>query len=276
VNKARERVIFMALGLLGKKVGMTQLFDEHGHQVPATVIEAGPCYVTDLRTQEKDGYVAVQLGFDRAKEKNTTKPKMGQMKRAGAPALRYVREIRTESIEGLELGQALTVDNFQAGDYVDIEGISKGCGFQGVVKRHHFKGGEKAHGSKFGRAPGSIGASAFPSRVIKGVGMPGQMGNEQVTVQNLPVLKVDAEHHLLVVLGAVPGADTGYVVVRSAVKKPVTRGWKVPVTAKSGKPDEVSAKKDKSEKHPGTDSGESPVKETPTQDQKAESSEKQS
>ena len=217
------------IGLLGRKVGMTQVFDEEGRQIPVTVLEVGPCVITQLRTQEKDGYTAVQLGFLNRKEKQTTKPLLGQFKKAGVALKRFVREIRTESVEGLKVGTELKVDQFQAGEFVDIEGISIGKGFQGVVKRHHFRGGPKTHGSMFGRVAGSIGASSFPSRVVKGMRMPGQMGNQQTTIQNLKVIQVDLESNVLVVRGGVPGTEAGCVVIRSALKKAKTKTkiWKV-------------------------------------------------
>ena len=214
-------------GLLGKKVGMTQLFDSEGRQVPVTVLEVGPCYVTSLKTSENNGYTAVQLGFDPVKEKRLNKAKLGFIKKAGVPALRLLREIRTEDVEGLKTGIQLEVDNFEVGDFVDITGISIGRGFQGVVKRHHFRGGGKSHGSMFGRVPGSIGASSFPSRVVKGMRAAGHMGNARVTIQNLRVVKVDTENHLLVVKGAVPGVEGGYLVVRTALKRGQPRKWKV-------------------------------------------------
>lgn len=215
------------IGLLGKKVGMTHLFDEEGHQVPVTVLKVGPCVVTGLKRKEKDGYDAVQLGFGDKREGRLTKPVQGFFKKAGIPPKEFVREIRTDTLEGLAVGSELKVDHFEAGDYVDVEGISIGKGFQGVVKRHHFKGGAKSHGSMFGRVAGSIGASSFPSRVVKGMRMPGQMGNQTVTIQNLKVVKVDAENHILAVKGAVPGVESGCVVVRTALKKGKAKQWKV-------------------------------------------------
>lgn len=207
---------------------MTQIFDEQGKQIPVTVLEVGPCFVTDLRVPEKHGYSAVQLAYGQTKEKHLNKAKLGHLKRANVAALRFVREIRTEEREGLQPGQQVGVDNFQVGDFVDIQGISIGKGFQGVVKRHHFKGSaSKSHGSMFGRVPGSIGASSFPSRVVKGMRAAGQMGNERVTVQNLKVVKVDAANHLLVVKGAVPGVEGGRLLVKTALKKGAPRKWKV-------------------------------------------------
>jgi large subunit ribosomal protein L3 len=240
------------IGLLGKKVGMTQIFDEEGQQIPVTVVECGPCIVTSVRTKEKNGYSAVQLGFDRAKERLVTSPSAGQFKKIGVAALKFVREIRTEELENVTVGSQILVDNFEAGDWVDVEGISIGKGFQGVVKRHHFRGGEKAHGSKMGREPGSIGSSAFPSRVIKGLGMPGHMGDEQVTTQNLKVVKVDAEKNLLAIRGAVPGVEGSYLVIRQALKRGKPRKWKViqPAgkTSKESPSSESSEKKKSEEK----------------------------
>jgi large subunit ribosomal protein L3 len=216
------------IGLLGKKVGMTQLFDEQGRQVPVTVLEIGPCHITSVRTQDKNGYSAVQLAYGAAKEKRVSKPRLGQFKKANTPALRFVREIRTSEIEGLEVGGQLAVNNFEVGDFVDIEGTSIGRGFQGVVKRHHFKGGaSKSHGSMFGRVPGSIGASSFPSRVVKGMRAAGHMGNKRITVQNLKVVKVDAEENLLLIKGSVPGFVGQYLIVKTALKRGAKRKWKV-------------------------------------------------
>lgn len=216
------------IGLLGKKIGMTQVFDDQGKQVPVTVLEVGPCHVTDVRTQEKNGYSSVQLAFGAAREKRFTKAALGHLKRANAPASKFIREIRTQEVDGIAVGQKLGVENFEVGDYVDVEGISIGRGFQGVVKRHHFKGdASMGHGSMFGRVPGSIGASSFPSRVVKGMRAAGHMGNTSIKVQSLKVLKVDQENNLLVVTGSVPGAEGGYLVVRSALRRGAKRKWKV-------------------------------------------------
>jgi len=215
------------IGLLGRKVGMTQLFDAEGQEIPVTVLQVGPCVVTALRTKEKNGYNAVQLGFGEKPEKRTSKPLAGYFKKIGVAPRRFLREIRTDVLEGLEIGKELKVDHFEVGEYVDVEGISIGRGFQGVVKRHHFKGGAKSHGSMFGRVAGSIGASSFPSRVVKGMRMPGQMGNQRITVQNLKVVKVDPENDLLAVRGAVPGTEAGLLVIRTALKRGKERKWKV-------------------------------------------------
>jgi large subunit ribosomal protein L3 len=212
----------MVEGLLGKKLGMTQVFDERGEVVPVTVISAGPCVVTQVRTQERDGYEAVQLGFGEAKR--LTQPERGHLKaiqRDGEDEvrLRHLREFEARDIGTVEVGQQVTVGIFKPGDVIDIAGISKGKGFQGVVKRHGFRGGPRTHGqSDRHRAPGSIGAGTTPGRVYKGTRMAGRMGNERVTVQNLRVVQVDEERNLLVVRGSVPGANEGLLMIRRAVK----------------------------------------------------------
>src|SRR3989338_7816058 len=216
------------IGLLGKKLGMTQIFDQNGKHVPVTVLEVGPCTILQVKKKETDGYQAIQLGYGEKKESRTTKPELGHFKKCSSGSKRFVREIRTENTEGLEAGKELQVNNFAVGDYVDVIGTSIGRGFQGVVKRHHFKGGERGHGSMFGRVAGSIGASSFPSRVVKGMRMPGQMGNERVTTQSLKVEKVDLEHHLIAVHGAVPGPENAYVIIREALKRRRPRKWKFP------------------------------------------------
>lgn len=213
----------MVEGLLGKKLGMTQVFDERGEVVPVTVISAGPCVVTQVRTKDRDGYEAVQLGFGEAKR--LTNPERGHLKAIqtegaeGEVLLRHLREFAARDIDTVEVGQRVTVSIFKPGDVIDIAGISKGKGFQGVVKRHHFRGGPKTHGqSDRWRAPGSIGAGTTPGRVYKGTRMAGRMGNERVTVQNLRVVQVDEERNLLVVRGSVPGANEGLLMIRRAVK----------------------------------------------------------
>ncbi|OGW86537.1 MAG: 50S ribosomal protein L3 [Omnitrophica bacterium RIFCSPHIGHO2_02_FULL_46_11] len=216
------------IGLLGKKVGMTQIFDHDGNRVPVTVLEVGPCTIVQIKKKETDGYQAIQLAFDAKKEKRTNRAELGHFKKSKSTPKRFLREIRTENLEGLELGKELHVNNFAVGDYIDVIGTSIGKGFQGVVKRHHFKGGERGHGSMFGRVAGSIGASSFPSRVVKGMRMPGQMGNERVTVQNLRVEKIDLEHNLMAVHGAVPGHENSYLIIREALKKPRPRKWRFP------------------------------------------------
>lgn len=200
-------------GILGKKVGMTSLFDENGEAIPCTVIEAGPCYVTQVKTKERDGYDAVQLGYDEAKERTVNKPLKGHFLKAGTKMLRLLREFRCFRGKELKVGDKIDVSIFAQGDIVDVTGRSKGRGFQGVVKRHHFGGvGMTTHGaSDRVRAPGSIGASSFPSRVFKGMRMAGRMGFERVTVKNLKVVKVIPESNLLIVRGSVPGAINGYL-----------------------------------------------------------------
>lgn len=220
------------VGLLGKKVGMSQLFDAEGRQIPVTVLEVGPCFVTAVRTKEKDGYLAAQLAFDGVKEKRLNKAKLGTLRKAKAPVLNYLREVRTDDITNLSVGSELRADNFDEGDFVDVEGISIGKGFQGVVKRLNYKGSaSKSHGSMFGRVPGSIGAQAggrgCRKKVRKGKGLPGHMGNEKICVQNLKVMKVDAENNLLVLKGSVPGFEGSYLIVRSALKKGKKNPWKV-------------------------------------------------
>jgi large subunit ribosomal protein L3 len=200
-------------GILGKKIGMTSIFDDNGQMIPCTIIEAGPCYVTQVKTKDRDGYDAVQLGFDEIKERLVNKPMKGHFKRGGVKPLRLLSEFRNFNGAQFELGQELRVDAFQMGDVVDVTGRSKGRGFQGVVKRHHFGGvGMTTHGqSDRVRAPGSIGASSYPSRVMKGRRMAGRMGGDRVTVKNLTVLKVIAESNILIVKGSVPGAINSYL-----------------------------------------------------------------
>ncbi len=207
-------------GILGKKVGMTQIFDERGEVVPVTVIEAGPCFVAQKKTIERDGYSAVQMGFGETKPKRLTKPQLGHLSRHDLPPLRHLRELRMSDVDDFEEGQKITVDVFEVGDRVDVTGVSKGKGFAGVVKRHGFGGGPKTHGqSDRHRAPGSIGSGTTPGRVYKGMRMAGRMGNERVTVQNLQVVLVDAERNLLAVKGAVPGANKGLLIIREARKQ---------------------------------------------------------
>ncbi|MDM1407665.1 50S ribosomal protein L3 [Myroides sp. DF42-4-2] len=202
-------------GLIGKKIGMTSIFDENGKNIPCTVIEVGPCVVTQVRTNEVDGYEALQLGFDDKTDKHATKAELGHFKKAGTSAKRKVVEIKEFEGEH-KLGDVITVDLFLEGEYVDVQGVSKGKGFQGVVKRHGFGGvGQVTHGQKNRlRAPGSVGASSYPSRVFKGMRMAGRTGGENVTVQNLRVLKVVAEKNLLVVKGAIPGHKNSYVIIQ--------------------------------------------------------------
>jgi large subunit ribosomal protein L3 len=205
-------------GILGIKLGMTQVFAEDGTSVPCTVLQAGPCVVVQRRTKDKDGYDAVQLGLvEFIKAQRVTKPMTGHFKKAGVAPMRYVREIRIEeSKDETKAGDRVLVDGFQPGELVDVTGVSKGKGFQGGVKRWHYRGGEASHGSMFHRAPGGIGASSFPSRVWKGQHFPGHMGNERKTSKNLKVVKVDAEENLMLVRGAVPGPAGSYIFIRKA------------------------------------------------------------
>ena len=207
----------MVTGLIGKKVGMTQIFASDGTVQPATVLKAGPCVVAQVKTVEGDGYQAVQLGLvDGATKEN--KPTTGHFKKAGVPPTRIRREVRVQAgAEAPKAGDNVNVSIFADGERVDVIGTSRGKGFQGVVKRHHFAGGRMSHGSMFHRAPGSIGASSFPSRVIKGMRAAGRMGGGRVTIHNLKVLRVDPENHLLIVEGGIPGAPAGYVIIRKAV-----------------------------------------------------------
>jgi large subunit ribosomal protein L3 len=207
----------MVNGLLGKKIGMTQLLQEDGTVVPVTVIQAGPCVVVQKKTKQKDGYDAVQLGFvEFVKPKNVNKPMSGHFKKSNVAPVRFVREIAVHGEEGTNPGDKVMVDIFAQNELIHVIGTSKGRGFAGFVKRHHFRGGRATHGSMFHRAPGSIGSSAYPSRVLKGMRMAGHMGDARVTVQNLRVARVDQENNLLFVRGAVPGAAGGYVIVEKS------------------------------------------------------------
>ena len=206
-------------GILGKKVGMTQIYDDSGEIVPVTVIEAGPCFVTQIKTKAQDGYDAVQVGFDETKPTRLTKPERGHLQKADAPNLRHLREFELEDGESVELGQRLDASVFAAGDIVDVTGTSKGKGFAGHIKRHHFHRQRATHGqSDRERAPGSIGAGTTPGRTFKGMRMAGRMGTDRVTVQNLKVVLVDPERNMLAIKGAVPGAKNGLVMIRQAVK----------------------------------------------------------
>ncbi len=202
-------------GIIGKKVGMTQVFTDDGLAVPVTVIEAGPCVVVQRKSKDRDGYAAVQIGLVEArKTKRVTKPMKGHFDKAGLPPCRVLREFPVGEDAEVAVGDKISVELFAPGDKVAVSGVSKGRGFQGVMKRHNFSGGKASHGSMFHRAPGSIGQSAFPSRVFKGMKGAGHMGSDRVTVRNLRVVRVDADNNLLLVRGAVPGAGGSYVVIR--------------------------------------------------------------
>ena len=201
------------MGLIGRKIGMTQLFNEKGDAVPVTVIEAGPCTVTEVRTSERDGYTALQLGFGTNKESRFTKPVLGQFKKRNLPPSRHLREFRTGDVSAYSVGQTLNVSLFEKGEHVDVEGTTKGRGFAGVIKRHGFTAGTASHGPTMGREPGSIGSSAYPSRVIKGKRLPGRMGGKSLTTKNLLVAGVDAEQNVVLVRGAIPGPTNGLIFV---------------------------------------------------------------
>lgn len=206
-------------GLIGKKIGMTQIFDEVGHAVPVTLIEAGPCYVTQVRLPEKDGYSAVQLGFEEAKPKRLTGGQLGHLKRNNLPPLRFLREFRVKNPE-IKEGDQVTVASFEVGEHVDVSGYSKGKGFAGGVKRYHFQGGPKTHGaSDRTRAPGSRGSTTTPGRVYKGARGPGHMGHDHVTASNIKIVLVDLERNLLGINGAVPGPKGSLLVVKEARKQ---------------------------------------------------------
>lgn len=200
------------IGLLGKKTGMTRIFDENGNVIPVTIVEAGPCFVTQIKTIDNDGYNAVQLGFDDKKIKTTRKPLLGHFEKAGITPKRFLAEFRNFDLKDIKPGQQLSVDIFSEGDKITVQGISKGKGFQGVVKRHGFGGGPVTHGqSDRLRAPGSIGASSFPSRVFKGQRMAGRMGGVKVSIRNLKIVKIDKDQNLIFIKGAIPGHINGYV-----------------------------------------------------------------
>jgi large subunit ribosomal protein L3 len=208
----------MKKGLIGKKLGMTQVFWDDGSVIPVTAIEAGPCVVVQKKATDVDGYDAIQLGFDRLKEKTVTKPLRGHFEKAGKGCFRILREFKLESANDYEVGAELRADIFTVGDYIDVVGTTKGRGFAGVVKRHGFRGGRATHGSMFHRAPGSIGASAWPSRVFKGKRLPGHMGNRRQTVQNLMVVSVRPEKNIILVKGSVPSSTNGIVLIKDSIK----------------------------------------------------------
>ncbi len=226
----------MVTGIIGRKVGMTQLFDPDGTVHPATVIKAGPCVIAQLKTAQTDGYDSVQLGLVEEKPTKANKPATGHFKKANVPATRVSREVKLKAGgDEVKVGDQVLATIFKDGERVDIIGTSRGKGFQGVVKRHHFGGGRATHGSMFHRAPGSIGASSYPSRVVKGMRMAGHMGSDRVTVRNLKVLRVDADNHLLLVEGAIPGGPGGYVIVRKAVSPKKEPNPQAQASPKKGK-----------------------------------------
>jgi len=208
----------MNKGIIGKKLGMTQIFTEDGTRVPVTVVQAGPCIVTQKKLQDVDGYSAVQVGFESIEAARANKPQLGHCTKSGHGVFRHLKEIKLSNSADLNLGDTLTVDQFLPGDYVDVTGTSIGKGFQGVIKRWNFKGGRASHGSRFHRAPGSIGASATPSRVFKNKKMPGQMGNERVTIQGLQIVRVDSAENLLLIKGAIPGHKNNIVIIKQSIK----------------------------------------------------------
>jgi large subunit ribosomal protein L3 len=206
--------------LLGQKVGMTQIFDAHGQAIPVTVVQAGPCQVTQVVTQEKNGYSAVQMAFGEVREKSMNKPDAGRFKKVNVPNAHWVREFRLDKSSDLQVGQTLDVNVFVPGDYVDVAGVSKGKGFAGTVKRHHFAGGPSTHGqSDRQRAPGSIGSNTFPGHVFKGMRMAGHMGHRRATVQHLEVVQVLPEMNILLIKGALPGPNQTLVEIRQTVKR---------------------------------------------------------
>ena len=208
----------MKKGIIGRKLGMTQIFDEKGNVIPVTVIEAGPCVVAQIKTIEKEGYNALQLGFGEVKAKKLNKPEMGHFAKANVENKRYLKEFRLDSIEGIKLGDEIKANIFEVGEKVDIQGTSKGKGFQGVIKRHGQHRGPMGHGSMYHRRPGSMGATSTPGRVFKGKKLPGHMGHVTVTIQNLDIVKVDMDKNVILVKGSVPGAKGAILKIKSTVK----------------------------------------------------------
>lgn len=208
----------MKKAIMGKKIGMTQIFDENGKIVPVTVVEALPNLVVQVKTEDKEGYNAIQVGYGEIREKLVNKPRTGQFKKAGVPVRRLLKEFRLEDITGFEVGSEITVDTFAEGDKVDVSGVSKGKGFAGVIKRHNFSRGPETHGSKYHRAVGSMGASSSPSRTFKNKKLPGHMGHVNTTVQNLTIVKVMPEQNVILIRGGIPGPNKSVVVIRNAVK----------------------------------------------------------
>ena len=208
----------MKKGIIGRKIGMTQVFDEKGNVIPVTVIEAGPCVVAQIKTAETDGYNALQLGFGDVKEKHINKPEKGHFAKSKIENKKHLREFRLDSIEGIKVGDEIKADIFQNGEKVDVQGISKGKGFQGVIKRHGQHRGPMGHGSMYHRRPGSMGSTSTPGRVFKGKKLPGHMGRLTVTIQNLEVVRVDMDKNVILVKGSVPGAKGSILKVKSAIK----------------------------------------------------------
>lgn len=205
-------------GILGKKIGMTQVFTEEGQVVPVTVVEAGPMSVVQVKTNDIDGYNAIQIGYSDVKEKNVNKPLKGHFNKAQVELKKHLTEFRSDDVDGFNVGDELKVDLFETGDMIDVSGISKGKGFQGVIKRYGQSRGPETHGSHYHRRPGSMGAASSPSRVFKGKKLPGHMGHKKVTVQNLEIIKVDTENNLLLVKGAIPGPKGGLLTIKESVK----------------------------------------------------------
>ncbi len=208
----------MNKGLIGKKVGMTQIFDQQGKVIPVTVIEAGPCVITQIKTVETDGYNSIQLGFGEVKEHKVNKPVKGHYTKSKLTPKKHLREFRLDSLENMNIGDELKVDTFAAGDKLDIQGISKGKGFQGVIKRHGQSRGPMGHGSMYHRRPGSMGPTSTPGRVFKGKKLPGHMGRQTITIQNLEVIRVDLDKNAILVKGSVPGAKGAILKLKSSVK----------------------------------------------------------
>lgn len=208
----------MAIGLLGRKIGMTRIYDDAGTMIPVTVIEAGPCPILQVKNKDADGYQAVQIGFEPIAERKVTRPMAGHFKRSGVAPVRMIREFRVDDLDGFEAGKTLDLSIFEVGERIDVIGKTKGRGFTGAVKLHNSSRGPMSHGSMYHRRPGSLGASSDPSRVMKGKPIPGQYGAERVTAQNLVILEVNKEKNLLVVRGSIPGHNNGYVMIRKSKK----------------------------------------------------------
>ncbi len=210
--------------IIGRKIGMTQIFDEDGKAVPVTVVKAGPCVVVQKKTPEVDGYAAVQLGFEEIPERKANKPMLGHFKKYGVKPMRILREFRVDNLDEFEVGKVIDVSIFEPGDVIDVTGWSKGRGYSGAMKRWGFQGGPRSHGSKFHRMLGSVGQHTEPAKILKGKKMAGQYGNERVTIRNLRVVKVDPENNLLVIKGGVPGARGGLLLIRSAKAPKIRKG----------------------------------------------------